>query len=278
MKIGTSDKKPLKSNYVLPLSTAMQRIFQPKKAKADNQQDERQLALQDTLAVLLLASLGLPTKKGDLSTCLNTSMITPLRPGAPVEDNEKQHNTVPGRIRPSHLGNRHYYQLDSKQESKALQKANQNIKVLRQSRKKAQKKIKRLKTAKELLTVKNKVFRKSIKLSGTTMKICSKHINTIGLEPVRKGKRSRGTEQSGDNRHFNTKALYMQARFKVVSDINAAKIKPALDVVTENIAILPYKESWASPRTVLRAVQTLHRAELITLREHLQKAKQITYR
>jgi hypothetical protein len=67
-------------------------------------------------------------------------------------------------------------------------------------------------------------------------------------------------------------ALFMQARLKNVSGMAAAKIAPAMDVIT------PFQESWASESTILAAVKTLSRMELIILRENLQKASNVTYR
>ena len=72
----------------------------------------------------------------------------------------------------------------------------------------------------------------------------------------------------------------MQARLKNVSGMAAAKIAPAMDdiVITEDIAETPFQESWASESTILAAVKTLSRMELIILRENLQKASNVTYR
>ena len=70
----------------------------------------------------------------------------------------------------------------------------------------------------------------------------------------------------------------MQARLKNISDMAAVKIAPAMDVITESIAEEAFLESWASESTILTAVKTLSRMELIILRENLQKASNITYR
>lgn len=73
-------------------------------------------------------------------------------------------------------------------------------------------------------------------------------------------------------------ALFMQARLKTISGMAAAKIAPAMDVITQDIAETPFQESWASESTILAAVKTLSRMELIILRENLQKASNVTYR
>ena len=73
-------------------------------------------------------------------------------------------------------------------------------------------------------------------------------------------------------------ALFMQARLKTISGMAAAKIAPAMDVITQAIAETPFHESWASESTILSAVKLLSRMELIILRENLQKASNVTYR
>ena len=86
-----TNRKP--SNFILPLSTIMQRTFKCVAASSTKDSDKTLLALQQMLADIFLSSLGLPTKKGDLSYCTDTSMRTPIQHGAPVKDNNMKHET-----------------------------------------------------------------------------------------------------------------------------------------------------------------------------------------
>lgn len=54
------------------------------------------------------------------------------------------------------------------------------------------------------------------------------------------------------------------------SETSHEKRDPALDVVTEYIATVPFEESWASERTILRTEQLIDMMELVLLKEHLR--------
>ena len=249
---------------------------------ADKSSGSCRLEVQKGLQSVFLASLGLPVQKGDMSVDPSISMTTPIAHAVALTARNKTHNAVNGRTNSQNIDQRRYYELDSKQRVKVIGLKEKKISSLRKKSRKKTKKVSRIKKSKDLLRMKLTSVRQSLQTSFTKVTLCgkelSKKIHKLRIEPARKGRFSKGTAQSGDNRHFHKKALFMQAKLKVVSDMAAAKIAPSMNVITENIATESYKESWASGTTVLRAVQVLHRTEMMLLRDNLKKASNITYR
>ena len=153
---------------------------------------------------------------------------------------------------------------------------------------------------------------KAARLVGNMLKGCADKLAQHGyvkMEQVRKGKKRTATEEKsntaewrkrrsklgkvrtlsstqqsrlkhtrGDRRHFMTKALLMNAMLYRESRMAAGRVKPSLDLVCKHMFTSEVHESWASESTILRTARLIYKVEIIQLREHLEKAIQITVR
>ena len=84
-KPGTTSR-----DYFVTLPALLQRIFTSQAYEGDRLQSL--LHLQHSFSKILVTALGLPTKKGDISVNLNTSMHTPTKAGIPLQDIPVKHN------------------------------------------------------------------------------------------------------------------------------------------------------------------------------------------